>query len=262
MTVNGSLLCDSARNITTGGGSITTTNVVAYGWIDTPTYRANGASMVDVNNYHYSQRYYVNSGLCINGANEHYATAYYTISTEQQKHSIKQLDFCNCDILDKINQINVYTFCYKKKIEDTDDEATKTNKYFFTKKKQFGLIAEEVIRVLPDASNKYVANEIDEKAFNEQTNGYVPTITDEDYIETNKSDLSINYNVLTFYNILAIQQLNKKVIKQNEEQQVKINEQQEKITELETKHNEQQTKILALETKLEMLLKVLNINYL
>lgn len=137
-------------------------------------------------------------------------------SSEARKYSIHKKE--NIGYLDRINQLNIYSYAYKYPIDKNDKEKTKNRKYYKNLKMQVGFIAEEVESIFDNAVNKpkliNISSEYNNtEDFNNLVNGHTPSITTDDFLESQQPKppmLSIDYDVLLCYTVLALQELTKK----------------------------------------------------
>lgn len=113
-------------------------------------------------------------------------------SSKEQKHSLQRKE--HKDYLDRLNQLNVYSYGLKYDILEDDSPQKKERKARKANELQVGLIAEEVLELFDNATNVYKS--LDET---QQTN------------HTHTPSLAINYNKLLCYTILAIQELTNRV---------------------------------------------------
>ena len=113
-------------------------------------------------------------------------------SSKEQKHSLQRKE--HKDYLDRLNQLNVYSYGLKYDILEDDSPQKKERKARKANELQVGFIAEEVLELFDNATNVY--KPLDEK---QQTN------------HTHTPSLAINYNKLLCYTILAIQELTNRV---------------------------------------------------
>lgn len=113
-------------------------------------------------------------------------------SSKEQKHSLQRKE--HKDYLDRLNQLNVYSYGLKYDILEDDSPQKKERKARKANELQVGLIAEEVLELFDNATNVY--KPLDET---QQTN------------HTHMPSLAINYNKLLCYTILAIQELTNRV---------------------------------------------------
>ena len=113
-------------------------------------------------------------------------------SSKEQKHSLQRKEHKN--YLDRLNQLNVYSYGLKYDILEDDSPQKKERKARKANELQVGLIAEEVLELFDNATNVY--KPLDET---QQTN------------HTHTPSLAINYNKLLCYTILAIQELTNRV---------------------------------------------------
>lgn len=113
-------------------------------------------------------------------------------SSKEQKHSLQRKE--HKDYLDRLNQLNVYSYGLKYDILEDDSPQKKERKARKANEIQVGLIAEEVLEFFDNATNVY--KPLDET---QQTN------------HKHTPSLAINYNKLLCYTILAIQELTNRV---------------------------------------------------
>lgn len=113
-------------------------------------------------------------------------------SSKEQKHSLLKKE--HKDYLDRLNQLNVYSYGLKYDILEDDSPQKKERKARKANELQVGFIAEEVLELFDNATNVYKS--LDET---QQTN------------HTHTPSLAINYNKLLCYTILAIQELTNRV---------------------------------------------------
>lgn len=113
-------------------------------------------------------------------------------SSKEQKHSLQRKE--HKDYLDRLNQLNVYSYGLRYDILEDDSPQKKERKARKANELQVGLIAEEVLELFDNATNVY--KQLDET---QQTN------------HTHMPSLAINYNKLLCYTILAIQELTNRV---------------------------------------------------
>lgn len=113
-------------------------------------------------------------------------------SSKEQKHSLQRKE--QKDYLDRLNQLNVYSYGLKYDILEDDSPQKKERKARKANELQVGFIAEEVLELFDNATNVY--KPLDET---QQTN------------HKHTPSLAINYNKLLCYTILAIQELTNRV---------------------------------------------------
>lgn len=113
-------------------------------------------------------------------------------SSKEQKHSLQRKE--HKDYLDRLNQLNVYSYGLKYDILEDDSPQKKERKARKANELQVGFIAEEVLELFDNATNVY--KPLDET---QQTN------------HKHTPSLAINYNKLLCYTILAIQELTNRV---------------------------------------------------
>jgi hypothetical protein len=139
----------------------------------------------------------------------------YVSSSREKKHSIREKK--NNNYLERLRKLKVYSYALKYKITNEDSEDCKDRKYFKNKKLHVGLLSEEVHDLFDNCVDFLKLINIDhnnENDFEAITKGHAPSIKEEDYLKKQKNDLgvlSINYNALVCYLILAIQELANKI---------------------------------------------------
>jgi len=136
-------------------------------------------------------------------------------SSINKKFSIRKKEHKN--YLDRINQLNVYSYAYRHSINESDSEEKKARKYFKNKKLQVGLIAEEVEQLFENCTDKTKFIEVsnsNKTEFETLTDLYIPSVDEEEYLNKknkNRDGPGIKYDTMLCYTILALQELSRKV---------------------------------------------------
>lgn len=139
-------------------------------------------------------------------------------SSQNAKFSIRKKQHKN--YLDRINQLNVYSYAYKYQINDNDREEQKERKYWKNKKLTIGFVAEEVNNLFDNCSDGYKTITVDgdnKEEFNNLTKNYVPKCCEEEVAKKkneNRQGPGVNYNSMVCYSILALQELTEMVNQQ------------------------------------------------
>jgi hypothetical protein len=114
------------------------------------------------------------------------------------------------DYLERLRQLNIYSYGLKFDIIDTDEEEHKRLKYRHMLQQQTGFLSEEIAQVFPNCVDNYRSLPVeDTKEVREMCGRFKPTKA-----EAAKAPyMGINYNALLCYTILAIQELAERVAK-------------------------------------------------
>ena len=138
-----------------------------------------------------------------------------TVSSRERKLSIRKKT--GTDYLDRLMQLDVYSYGYKYPLNEDDGEKRKLRKFYKNKRLHTGLIAEDVALLFENATDtaKYLtADEHNTAELEELTKGYTPDIDQETY-RRNKNEQrefpGVNYSAMTCYTILALKELNLKL---------------------------------------------------
>lgn len=137
-------------------------------------------------------------------------------SSEQKKYSLRAKQKKN--YLERINNLNVYSYALKCPVEEKDEKTHKDRKYFKNKQLHIGLVSEQVKELFENCTDTYKTINIDDhnkEDFESMVKGHRPSTCEEDFMreKNNTKDIyGINYNALLCYTILSIQELSEKVL--------------------------------------------------
>ena len=134
-------------------------------------------------------------------------------STQANKFSLRKK--AHKDYLQRLNQLNIYSYASKTPVFETDVDKVKLRKFYKNRQLHMGVIAEEVAQLFDNATDQLKLIEVDKtnrKEFKQLTDNFTPEIADVDYLAAkNDKPVGVNYQTLLCYTILALQELTHQV---------------------------------------------------
>ncbi len=139
-----------------------------------------------------------------------------TSSSEKRKHSLRAKQHKN--YLERLNQLNVYSYGLRVPVLPSDDHKRKSRKYYKNRHLHVGLLAEEVEALFDNATDGVKLLDItgeNRKDLKTLTGNYRPSESEPDYIARKNAlrhSAGIRYDTLLCYTILAVQELTQRLI--------------------------------------------------
>lgn len=139
-----------------------------------------------------------------------------TSSSQKRKHSLRAKQ--HKDYLERLNQLNVYSYGLRVPILPSDDHKRKSRKYYKNRHLHVGLLAEEVEALFDNATDGVKLLDItwgNRKDLKTLTGNYRPSESEPDYIarkNAQRHSPGIRYDTLFCYMILAVQELTQRLI--------------------------------------------------
>jgi len=132
-------------------------------------------------------------------------------SSLEDKHMIKA--FKPQSVLDKLNEINIYSYSPMLDIEGSEPYWDKDRKYYKSLHFEIGMLAEELKTVFPellDFTSLIDETTVNQETFNNMTKGYVPKMKKDEYLkQKNNSEIGkgVSIHKVLCYTILGIKEI-------------------------------------------------------